>query len=68
MEERNKVVISLKDGTIWTQIFDKKGEVVSSFISEHEIEALQKAKKFLQEHTEYCIVHPKLDNYSKCVA
>ena len=49
MSEKNRVVVSNKDGVIWTQIFNKEGDdIISSFVSDNEIEALQKALKFLE--------------------
>ena len=62
--EHSKIIITQKDGFIWTQIFNKKDESVSTFISNHEIEALNKAKKFLMSHKEYCVVCKELDNYN----
>jgi hypothetical protein len=41
-------VVSIKDGIIWTQIFEDE-TIISSFISENEIEALEKTIKFLNK-------------------
>jgi hypothetical protein len=57
--EKNKIVVSLKNGMIWTQIFCKKGEIVSSYVSDDEYEALTKAKKFLREHPDILVANPK---------
>jgi hypothetical protein len=60
--EHNKVIISLKDGIVWTQIFDKQDKIVSSFVSDTEIEALTKTKKYLLQHKEYVVANKKLHN------
>ena len=60
--EQNKIVVSVKNGTVWTQIFDKDKKIVSSFTSKHEIDALKKAKRFMEENKDICIIHPELKN------
>jgi Glu-tRNA(Gln) amidotransferase subunit E-like FAD-binding protein len=65
--ERKKIVISLIMGNIHTQIFNSREEIVSSFFSDDEIDALKKAKKFLSSHLEYCTISPTLNNYSKVI-
>jgi hypothetical protein len=55
--EQVRVCITLKEGTLWTQIF-YKGEIVSSYISNDEYEALEKAKKFYKAYPQYLIINP----------
>jgi hypothetical protein len=50
--ERKLIEITLKDGMIWTQIFNKKQEIISSFISDDEVEAMTKASKFIRANKE----------------
>jgi len=40
----------VKTGTIWTQIWDFNGDMISSFISDNGPESLDKAYKFLSEY------------------
>lgn len=59
MIEMKRLVITLKKGTVWTQIFNAKGEIVSSYISDDEYQALEKAKKFYKWKPEYLVANPK---------
>jgi hypothetical protein len=49
---RRIVEITEKDGCIWCQVFDTKGEIISSFISDSVRQACKKADKFCKSHME----------------
>jgi hypothetical protein len=50
MENEKLIEITEKNGSIWCQIFHKQtGKIISSFISDSETEAMQKAIAFLNE-------------------
>lgn len=49
--ETTKVIVSIKDGTVWTQIFEED-KIISSYTSDNEVNALVKAAEFLVSHNE----------------
>ncbi len=61
---RKTIEITLKDGFLWTQIFSKDGEIVSSYISDDEVDAMKKAIKFLKENPKYLTYNK--ENLQEC--